>query len=136
MSCVIAWSGFAIDRVLQPADPIPAVVVGVEVDAMHAVAARLADLVGQHVGEHASPSSVWPQRHLDGMAGQVVDADERGVPPEYWIASVFGGRVGTMSHVPHPISGHALRARISRLVQRSSDDGSRHCCSTLTLAAE
>src|SRR3954453_14154442 len=74
--------GFSPDRVFEPADAIPAVVICVEVDAVGAVAVGLADLVGHHVGQFPSLVGGWAQAHLDRMSGEVVEADERGAAPD------------------------------------------------------
>src|SRR3954449_4957532 len=73
---------FSPDRVFEPTDAIPAVVVCVEVDAVGAVAVGFTDLVGHHVGEDPSLIGAWAQGHLDRMSGEVVQADERGAAPD------------------------------------------------------
>src|SRR3954453_14275701 len=85
--------GFSPDRVFEPADAIPAVVICVEVDAVGAVGVGLAGLVVHPVGQFPRSFVGWGKAPLAGLSGRFGEQDEGGPAPDLLDASTFEGRV-------------------------------------------
>ena len=121
-------------QIVQAADPIPAITVGLDHQVMFSGRIGLAVILRSRLTRSCPALSCNPDRERDlaRLGVEIVNEQHRIVPPV--VAHRQNGRIARRhdSKSPQPISGTSLRILMMRSVQFSIESGSRRCSAALT----